>query len=216
MKKPVEKQNPKYRDIISKINYLRKLLLIYRILHHEDIIEEASLNIDGRALELTSPQIFLFNSMTLATAEEDGRAGKEDRPALKEVLKMLSQFLQKKGELTKKTLEGVVHEVLVRELLPNTTPNMMVDVNGKTAKRYTLSHKEIIDKVIQLTDGISSTTPNEQAFYSTEYGKVSYKHILKTCRERFEGYPDTIRNGDAKVRALTFDEEIVKKIGKTF
>lgn len=210
MRKPIDKQNPRYKDIIAKINYLRKLLLVYRILHHEDIIEEVNLNIDGRAWELTSPQIFLFNSKTLAPA------GENERPALKEVLKMLSRFLQKKGELTKKTLGGVVHEALEKELFSNTTPKTLIDVNGKTINAYTISHREIIDKVIQLTDGIPSTTPNEQAFYSTEYEKVTYKRVLKICRERFEGYNDTIGTGDKKERALTFDAEIVKKVGKTF
>jgi hypothetical protein len=210
MRKPIDKQNPRYKDIIAKINYLRKLLLVYRILHHEDIIDEVNLNIDGRAWELTSPQIFLFNSKTLAPA------GENERPALKEVLKMLSRFLQKKGELTKKTLEGVVHEALEKELFSNTTPKTLIDVNGKTINAYTISHREIIDKVIQLTDGTPSTTPNEQALYSTEYEKVTYKRILKICRERFEGYNDTIGTGDKKERALTFDEEIVKKVGKTF
>ena len=111
MQKPVHKQNPRYKDIISKIIYLRKLLLIYRLLHHEDIIEEVPLNIDGRAWELSSPQIFLFSSDKLASSESD-------KPALKEVLKTLSRFLQKKGEITKKTLEGIVHEALEKELFP--------------------------------------------------------------------------------------------------
>lgn len=95
MQKPVHKQNPRYKDIISKIIYLRKLLLLYRLLHHDDIIEEVSLNIDGRAWELTSPQIFLFSSDILACSDMD-------KPALVEVLKTLSRFLQKKGEITKK------------------------------------------------------------------------------------------------------------------
>ncbi len=56
MQKSPDKQNPKYRQIISKIDYLRKLLLVYRLLHYEDVIEEVDTNIDGRALELTSPQ----------------------------------------------------------------------------------------------------------------------------------------------------------------
>ena len=51
MQKPAHKRNPRYRDIISKIIYLRKLLLVYRLLHHDDIIEEVPLNIDGRAWE---------------------------------------------------------------------------------------------------------------------------------------------------------------------
>ena len=163
MRKPTNKQLPKYRDIISKINYLRKLLLVYRIIHHEDIIEEVNLNIDGRAWELTSPQIFLFNSKILASGEE--------KPALKEVLKMLSKFLQKKGELTKKTLEGVVHEALEKELFPTITPRTLVDVNGRNAIIYTISHEDITNKVRELTDSISSLNPQEQAFYSTEYWK---------------------------------------------
>jgi hypothetical protein len=208
MRKPVDKQNPKYKDIISKINYLRKLLLVYRTLHHEDVIEEVNLNIDGRAFELTSPQIFLFNSDALSSGS--------DKPALKEVLKMLSRFLQKKGELTKKTLEGVVHEALEKELFPTITPRTVIDVNGKSILTYTISHREIIDKVIQLTDGIPSTNLNEQAFYSTEYSRITHKRVLKICRERFSGEPDTIGRGEEKERALTFDKEIVEKVGKTF
>jgi hypothetical protein len=208
MKKPVEKQKPEYREVISKINYLRKLLLIYRILHHKDIIEEVPLNIDGRAFELTSPQIFLFGSNALSSGEY--------KPALKEVLKMLSRFLQKKGELTKKTLEGVVHETLEKELFPTMTSRTLIDVNGRSILTYTIPHRDIIDKVIQLTDGVSTNNPNEKAFYSTEYSKITHKRILKICRERFSGEPDTIGRGEEKERALTFDKEIVEKVGRTF
>jgi hypothetical protein len=208
MKKPVEKQRPEYREIISKIEYLRKLLLVFRILHHEDIIEEVNLNIDGRAWELTSPQIFLFNSEALSSGT--------DKPAFNEVLKMLSKFLQKKGELTKKTIEGVVHEAIVKELFPNVAPRTVIDVNGNSIMTYTISHRDIIDKVIHLTDGIPSTIQNEQAFYSTEYSRITHKRILKICRERFSGEPDTIGRGEEKERALTFDKKIVEKVGKTF
>src|SRR5215207_1706926 len=208
MQKPEDKQKPKSKDIISKINYLRKLLLIYRLLHHDDIIEEVPLNIDGRAFELTSPQIFLFNSNPLSSGE--------DKPALKEVLKMLSRFLQKKGELTKKTLEGVVHEALVKALFPAIKPRTLIDVNGKSILTYTISHGDIIDKVIQMTDGVPSTNLNEQAFYSTEYSRITHKRVLKICRERFSGEPDTVGRAEEKERALTFDKEIVEKVGKTF
>jgi hypothetical protein len=51
-------------------------------------------------------------------------------PALKEVLKMLSRFLQKTGELTKKTLEGAAHEALEKELFPTMMPRIVIDVNG--------------------------------------------------------------------------------------
>jgi hypothetical protein len=51
-------------------------------------------------------------------------------PALKEVLKMLSRFLQKTGELTNKTLEGAAHEALEKELFPTMMPRIVIDVNG--------------------------------------------------------------------------------------
>jgi|GEM_PF-960615 len=209
MQKPVDKQNPKYRDIISKINYLRKLLLVYRLLHHGDIIEEVPLNIDGRAWELTSPQIFLFNSGKLASSETD-------KPALNEVLKTLSRFLQKKGEMTKKTLEGIVHEALEKEIFPAKTAKTVIDVNGKNITTYTISNEDICNKVRDLVDGVLSTNPNEYAFYSTDYGKITHKRILKICRDRFSAEPDSIGTGDSKTRALTFDKEVVEKIGKIF
>ena len=209
MQKPAHKRNPRYRDVISKIIYLRKLLLVYRLLHHDDIIEEVPLNIDGRAWELTSPQIFLFNSNILAASETD-------KPVLQEVLKTLSRFLQKKGEITKKTLEGIVHEALEKVLFPAMTAKTVIDVSGKNIATYTISNEDICDKVRKMVDGVPSINPNEYAFYSTDYGKITHKRILKICRDRFSAELDSIGTGNEKIRALTFVKDIVEKIGKTF
>ena len=67
-----EKQLPKYRLIISRINKLRKLFLIYKLMHQNDAIEEINTNIDARALELCGPALRLFNSRGLTTG--DGKA----------------------------------------------------------------------------------------------------------------------------------------------
>ena len=211
MQKPESKQKPKYKNIISKIVYLRNLLLIYRLLHHEDIIEEVPLNIDGRAWELTNPQIFLFASDKLASSKE-----KEDKPALNDVLKTLSRFLQKKGEITKKTIDGIVHEALEMQLFPKMDAEIVIDVSGKSIMTYTISNESICEEVKSKMDGVPSTNPNEYAFYSTDYGKVTHKRILKICRDRFSAEPASIGTGKDKVRGLTFDKETVEKIGKTF
>ena len=208
MLKPLERQNPRYYEIISKITYLHKLLLIYRILHHGDIIEEADLNIDDRARELTSPQIFLFNSDM-----------SPDKKALQEILPALSYFLRKKGELTNKTIEAVVYEslnILFEDKDKDTEPEIIVDLDGKTKTVYTISHKALCYKVTELADGDTQTIPNENAFYSTDFDKVTYKRILGICRQRFFGEPDSIGTGKDKVRALTFDKETVDKVGRTF
>ena len=38
------------------------------MLHHDDLIEEVETNIDGRPLELTGPQIYLFASKELGSS----------------------------------------------------------------------------------------------------------------------------------------------------
>ena len=55
MMKPAERQLPKYRKVISQLDYIRKLTFIFRMIHYDDMIEEVETNIDGRALELTGP-----------------------------------------------------------------------------------------------------------------------------------------------------------------
>lgn len=45
--KSVEKQLPKYRKVISQLEYTRKLTFIFRMLHYDDMIEEVEINIDG-------------------------------------------------------------------------------------------------------------------------------------------------------------------------
>ena len=117
---------------------------------------------------------------------------------------MLSKFLEKKGELTKNTLEGVVHEALEKELFPTLTPTNIIDVSDKSIMTYTIPLREIIDKVIQLTDGIPSTNQKDQAFYSTGYSRITHKRILNICRERFSGEPNTVGRGEECERAITF------------
>src|SRR5215207_11170487 len=213
MQKSEDKRKSKYKDIISKIVYLRKLLLVYRLLHYDDIIEEVPLNIDGRASELTSPHIYLFASEDLAdpSSEDDN-----NKPALNEVLKTLSRFLQKKGEITKKTIDGIVDEALEKELFPVTQANEVIDVNGKNVTTYTISNEDICDKVRDMVDGVPSTNPSEYAFYSTVYGKITHKRILKICKDRFSAEPIVIGSGNDRYRALVFDKETVEKVGKTF
>src|SRR4051794_11794894 len=75
----------KYQKLLGRIQYLRKLTLVYRLLHHNEIIEMVNTNIEGRALELTGPQIPLFNSDKLAS---------NDKSALKEILPVLSSYLR--------------------------------------------------------------------------------------------------------------------------
>jgi hypothetical protein len=40
MGKSVDRRLPKYKEIIKEVEYVRKLTFVFRMLHHEDIIDE--------------------------------------------------------------------------------------------------------------------------------------------------------------------------------
>jgi hypothetical protein len=155
----------------------------------------------------------MFNSDELASHHEDNG---DSKPALKEVLKVLSRFLQKKGEITKKTLDGIIHEVLTNDLFPNLESHEVIDVTGKSITIYTISNGDICDKVMAAMDGTPTTIPNEYAFYTTDYGKITQRRILKICRDRFSASSVTSGSGTERYRGLVFDKDTVEKTGKTF
>jgi hypothetical protein len=211
-KKQSNKQLPKYRKIIAMVDYTRKLSLIYRLLHHEDMIEEVETNIDGRALELTGPQIYLFSCEKLTSYTKD----QDDSLLKKEIFPSLEKFLIERGELSKKTVDGIVYDAL-NNLFLKVEPEKLMDM--ETVKErivYKIPYDDVYEKVKELTDGVPSTTMNDQAFYTVEYGMITHRRILKICRDRFIGDRCTIGRGDDKKRGFIFDKDTVIKVGKTF
>jgi hypothetical protein len=52
-----------------------------------------------------------------------------------------------------------------------------------------IAYDLIYEEVKTLTDSKDSTTTNEQAFYSPDYGKITHRQILKICKTPFRGEP---------------------------
>lgn len=229
MEKSIERQSQKYKQIVAEVEYVRILTFIFRMLHYNDMIEEVETNIDGRPLELTGPQIYLFASAELGSGYRKASSDDQRKNCLliKEILPTLTKFLKKKGQLTKKTLQSVVWDALksLNSTGRNETliihSNSVPEVNtGKIRNLIEIAYELIYNKVKELTDGKDSTTPNEQAFYSADYGKITHRQILKICQNTFRGEPGridvTVSSRRIQTRSLTFDKEIIEKVGKTF
>jgi hypothetical protein len=219
LKKPEDKRNPKYKNIISKMLFLRKLLLIYRILHHEDIIEEVELNIDGRALELTSPQIYLFSSDRLYSKDKEQDLNNRELVLKKKVLPTLSKFLRDRGELTKKTLEAVVYGALINLIaeidVKEPTLGIEGDDNQNQRTQYVISYETICNKVKELTEG-EEDSYHKQTFITSDYGSVTHNQILDICRNRFSGVRDSVNVGNSSKRVIRFVREDIEKEGGVF
>jgi hypothetical protein len=225
MEKPLEKQSPKYRQIVEEVEYIRKLTFIFRMIHHNDMIEEVETNIDGRPLELTGPQIYLFASKELGSAYGLASTREERQKSLlvKEILPSLTHFLEKKGQLTERTIQSVVCDALKRlmifdpedKLIHNTVNDV---TTGKTREIMQVAYELIYEEVKNLTDGKDPINPNEQAFYSVEYGKITHRQILNICKNPFRGEYGRINfqtnSQKTSYKTMTFDKDIISKVGK--
>jgi hypothetical protein len=209
LKKSEDKRNAKYKKTISKMFFLRKLLLIYRILHHEDIIEEVELNIDGRALELTSPQIYLFNSDKLYSKDKEQDLINRKLVLDDKILPALSKFLRERGELTQKTLEGVIYAALINLFAKMDETEATLDTDSDSRIRYIIPYENIIEEVKKLTDGEDES---KQTFLSSDYGPITHNQILEICEKRFSGDRHRLKGK----RVIGFTKEEVLKEGKTF
>lgn len=220
MERPVEKQSPKYRLIIERINFLHKILLIYRLLHQNDDIltEELPLNIYGRPLELCGPSIQLYHTLNNKSASDPSKYKIRDK-----VMSCLSHYLRKKGELDKKTKEGILYKILNDifgemdadndKILRETRKNDYVDLDGSQNTYYVISYDEICNRFMREVDGVGLTA---RSFECADFGKVTHDHLISRCQEVFTGRHDSIGRDKDKRKALAFNKVNVKEVGETF
>ena len=141
----------------------------------------------------------------------------EDKRVLhKKVLPALSKFLREKGEISEKTIEGIVYQGL-QELFENDTAENTLDVNNETRTKYTLTYEGICEKVRELIEG-EPDTYHPQTINSLDYGQITHNEILAICKDRFSENRDPviIGTGKDKKKALIFFKEDVDKAGKSF
>ena len=104
IKESLEPQgNAGRQERLDMLNDFRKLMLIHRLLHFKDEIQDISVNVEGRDKELSKPVIQLFYGTK----------------AQKEVEAMLQTFLDARNEKKEITLEPIIHPIitaLVEEL----------------------------------------------------------------------------------------------------
>ena len=225
MERPADKQSPKYRPIIERINFLRKLLLVYRLVHHDDdaiTSEELPLNIYGRPLELCGPSIQLYHEL-------NNKADRDDDPTKynvrDKVMDALGHFLRRKGELDKKTVEATLYRILTEiigvmesdneEIRQHTRLEIITDIQdpGIRKKSFVISYDEICSRFMKEVEGV---TVSARTFECTDFGKVTHDRLISRCREVFGGINQDIGRDKDKKKALAFDKAALDEAGQNF
>ena len=222
MEKPVEKQSPRYRMFVDKITQLRKTLLIYRLIHHEDdlVTNELPLNIDGRSWELCGHSIQLYHTLNNKSDDDPKKYMIRDK-----IMKTLGYYLRKKGELDKKSLEGVLYRVTDEifgrmdanpddeKLLENTKKEDLSDYEGTVKTFHTISYEEICNRFMEEVDG---KPVSNRTFECADFGKISHDKLIDCCKEHFGALNASIGRDKIKKKALAFDRTLVKEAGERF
>ena len=88
--------DPRYIKLFKQLEDLRKLLLIYRILHYNDVLSDIELSISRRDKQLCKPILRLFNNTKI----------------LDEITKSLSKFLWEKNSKKINSFDGFLYSVV--------------------------------------------------------------------------------------------------------
>jgi hypothetical protein len=86
-----------YKELLNELNDIRKLLLMYRLLHHQHSFPDVKLSIKNRDKQLTKPIIRLF----------------QDSKVIDEILNSLSKYLKEKKEKKVDSLDARLFAIVV-------------------------------------------------------------------------------------------------------
>src|SRR5437899_1801851 len=89
--------DPKRQALLDELIDFRKLMLIYRIIHFQDPIEDIDIGVEGRQKELCKPVLQLFHNTK----------------ALKEIQGAFQMFLNAKNQRKGNTIEAALHPIIV-------------------------------------------------------------------------------------------------------
>jgi hypothetical protein len=158
----------------------------------------------------------LFSSEKLYSRDKEQDVNNRKLVLHDKILPALSRFLRDRGELTKKTLDGVVYGALIN--LFATKMNEIedtLDTDGNPRTKYVIPYEDICNKVKELTDG-EDDPYHKQTFVSSDFGSITHNQILDICKNRFSGYKTKSGTGHDRKRVVEFIKEDVEREGKVF
>ena len=186
--------NAEKQRLLDEINDLRKLLLMYRLIHFKDPLKEVDVGLDGRDEELCKPLLQLFYSLG---------ASEQTQKELEETLK---HFLDIKNERKEHSIEALVYPIIAN----------LISQYGKeisTAIIWTAITNSIegsFDKYVGKNDVEYVKNPN--IYHTDDYDNLNRNTIISMIRDKFGAELKHKENGNV----LIFNVESFIKIGKIY
>jgi hypothetical protein len=160
--------NAQRQQLFDELNNLKKLLIMYRLVHIKDPYKEISIGLDGRDEELCKPLLQLF--YTLGASKE----------TLKELEGTLQYFLDTKNKRKGQTLEAIIYPIIVNIVSDNVE-------RIPSSKLWQL-----------ITDSLEGglDEKNSSVFYSSDFGKIYRNTVIAMICDKFGAEMDHKRDGN--------------------
>jgi hypothetical protein len=199
--------NAKRQQLFNEMNHLRKILLMYRLVHIKDPYKEITVGLDGRDEELCKPLLQLF--YTLNASEETQT----------ELEKTLQYFLDIKNNRKGDSLEGSIYPIVV-DAVSNLGEDYvsLSDYENDTPKRLkSISTTDLWEQITGSLDGKfdqdkDGTIRQPNTFYSDEFGRLYRSWVMAVIRDKFGAEKDHTRKGNN----LIFDLDRLDKMKRIY
>jgi hypothetical protein len=194
-----------YENLLAELEHVRKILLMYRLLHYFDGLPNIKVNLKGREKELFYPLIRLFQN-TGSTLEE-----------LKSVI---DHFVNKRRENNEQTLHAQIYrsiiKLLVKEYVISKEKSKLVNNNRSNEKEIKLKleylFSELWDHFLFDLDGQEITNKKRSADFG-ELGEVSQKEVSKILIEVFGSKRKKTSAGN---KAILLNAEKIIRLGAVY
>jgi len=178
--------NPKKQQLLDKILHLRKLLLMYRLIHFKDIFKEITIGLDGRDEELCKPLLQLFS--TLGASESVQR----------ELEMTLQHFLNIKNKRKESSIEALIY------------PNIVSHVS-KVGR--IISTSDMWDLIKNSMEG-DQDQKNPNIFNSADYGPIYRNFLIKLICDKFGAELKHERNGNVFIFDIDYLAKMGRTYGE--
>jgi hypothetical protein len=180
--------------LLEQLMDLRKILLVYKLLHFKDPLPEVDVGLDGRDKELCKPLLQLF--LGLGASQE----------TLNEIEQAMKHFLDLKNNRKEDSHEALVYPIIA-------------DFVSRFGNE--ISTAEIWDSITRSIDGYFDNyvdkegkqyIKNPNVYYTSDYGTLNRNSTIKMIRDKFGAEMKHRKSGNV----LIFNPSILAKSGKIY
>jgi Domain of unknown function (DUF4326) len=171
---------------LNRLNDFRKLMLVYRLIHFKDPLQDIRVGVEGREKELSKPIIQLYY-------------GTKIQPKIEATLQ---KFLDLRAEKKGITLEPILYPIVMK---------LVGETRKKDESQLLVFVKDIWDEIqIAIAGRLDERKPNE--YHTLDYGTIYNNTISSILENTFGGRPKHTMYGNAYI----FDINELTRVGRAY